>query len=266
MTKRLMHSLRAMSAIAVNTFRAAVRNKILGSLLFFAILVSFVGLLLGQMSLHEEVRVVRDLSLVASTLFAAIITIYSTVTLLHAEIEHRTLYTILSKPIPRWQFILGKYLGVVGLVMVILLILLGVSALLVALVGSSPDAVMLAAFFTVLLQMVILCAVSMLFASFSTPLLSGFFTATIFVVGNLFSQFEAVRALLQEEGMGGIRPMLTAFEIILPNFEQLNLANEFTYGIRIPASYLLHATAYATSYAALVLVLSVLIFSRRDFA
>jgi ABC-type transport system involved in multi-copper enzyme maturation permease subunit len=257
--------LRALLAITINTFREAIRNKVLGSLLFFAVLIIFTSLLLGQMSLHEEERVTKDVTLFASTIFAAIITIYSSVTLLHTEIERRTIYTILSKPIHRWQFLLGKYLGVMLLMAVIVTALAGISTALLAVQGFAPTTTLGWAFSTTYLQMMIVGSMALFFASFSSPLLSGFITAAIFVAGNLISQLEAMRQLLEERGIESMSWLLDVVAIVVPSLEKLNLSYEVTQGIAVEATYLLPATWYATSYSAIVLALAMIIFARRDF-
>lgn len=117
------HLLLPLFSIAANTFREAIRSKVLGALLFFVILATVGTALLGEMSLHEEVRVTADGALFMSTLFSVAIAVYSMVTLLHNEMERRTIYTILTKPIARWQFLVGKYLGVTLLLAVVLAVL-----------------------------------------------------------------------------------------------------------------------------------------------
>ena len=261
----VIYALRALAAIALNTFRQAIRSKVLGSLLFFAVLIILASLLLGELSLHEERRVVRDLSLVASVVFAAVIAIQSTVTLLQVEIERRTIYTILSKPIRRWQFLLGKCLGVILLLGLVVAGLSLISAATLLLQQGEPDLVFAQAFAMVWLQMVILVAVGLFFSSFMSPLLAGFTTAAIFVAGNLVSQLESMRALLRENG-NPLSALLDLIIALLPNLESLNLSYEMTYQMTVPASYLGAALWYAFSYSAVALALAMVVFSRRDFA
>lgn len=255
---------RAVATIAANTFREAIRSKVLRSLLFFAVLIMASALVLTQMSLHEEVRVARDLSLFASTLFAMVMAVYSSITLLHTEIERRTVYTILSKPIHRWEFVIGKFLGVLGLMALIVSLLWCISAVVVWMAGAAPTAPMSWAYVTLFFQLVIISAIALLLASFSTPLLSGMITVAIFIVGNLFSHLEQAKKLLEKEGAsGGL--LIDAVQLVLPNLEALNLSNEVTHDIFIPIDYLVSALWYTGSYSALVLLLGIAIFSRRDF-
>lgn len=260
-----LHVLRALMAIMFNTARAAIRSKVLGSLLFVAVALNLASLLLGELSLHQEERITRDVSLFASTIFSVIITVYSSITLLHTEIEQRTLYTILSKPIRRWQFILGKWLGVMLLMLAIVAVFLANAVVLMLVQDIELTWSLWWSFYTLYLQICIVAAFSLLFASFASPLLSGFFTATVFVIGNLYSQIEGIRKLLGERGNVELVPLLDAMSLLLPNLESLNLSRELTYSVAVPGTYVLSATWYALSYSALVLMLAMLIFSRRDF-
>jgi len=99
-------------AIALNTFREAVRSKVLYAILFFAVLLILLSLAFGELSLYEQERVNKDLGIVVITVFGALIAIYTGISLLFKELDKKTIYTIVSKPIHRWQFLLGKYLGI----------------------------------------------------------------------------------------------------------------------------------------------------------
>lgn len=260
-----MNSFRSTPAIALNTFKEAIRNKVFGSLIFAAIFIIGVSLVLGQMSLHEEVRVTTDFAYFATAFFSTLIAIYSTVTLLHTEIERRTIYTILSKPIPRWTFLLGKYLGVLALLAVIVSVLMAISTGLIFSIGGHPSAAWYIGHLTIFLQLMIVVAVALFFSSFSTPLLSGLLTGLVWLVGNLRSQLEAFIELLKERG----NPLADAVEVlqtVLPNLEALNLAVEITHRSPIPTSYTFASVWYAVTWSTIILVLSVLIFRRRDFA
>lgn len=261
MGRKIRLGIRAMGAIAVNTFREAVRNKIFGALLIFSIGIMLFSLVLGSMSLHNEVRVATDVSLFASTFFSMIITVYVSINLLHTEIDRRTIYTILSKPVRRWQFLLGKYAGILALMALIVGLLFGVSAGLVAFQGGEVSMALASAFYLILLQLAVVAAISLLFASFSTPLLSGLLSAGIFVLGHLHNQLEMVKEFFD---IAIIRASVDVLAWVLPNLASMNLTVELVRDIPVPTRYLLSATWYASSYAALVLLGAMWIFSRRD--
>lgn len=253
---------RAIASIATNTFRQAIRSKVMGTLFFFAILVISMGFVLGQLSLHHEIRVSRDLSLFATSLFAVITCTHSTVSLFQRDIEQRTIYTILAKPIYRWQFPVGKFLGIMLLNVAVVTLLSAASYAVVLAHGGTIGTSDLAAAYTILLQLWIVGGLAMLMATFSSGLLSGAITISVFAAGNLISQLEQAAETLE---VGVLTALLEAIAEALPNFEALNLSTEATYAISVSPTYLGSATAYALLYTAVFLVLAVLIFARKDF-
>lgn len=261
MGREIVFTARAIGAIVVNTFREAVRNKIFGALLAFGIGVMLFSLVLGAMSLHNEARVATDVTLFASTFFSMIITVYVSINLLHTEIERRTIYTILSKPVRRWQFLLGKYLGILALMAVIVGLLCGVSAGLVAFQDGDVSWAFGGAFYLIFLQLAIVGAISLLFASFSTPLLSGLFAAGLFLLGHLHDQLERVEQFFELPWMG---TLIDAVAWVLPDLASLNLTAELVRNLPIGATYMVSATWYAVSYASLVLFVAIVVFSRKD--
>lgn len=261
MMKSALLQMRAVLAIARNTFREAIRNKILGALLLCAAGVMAFSLVLGAMSLHHEVRVATDVGLFASTVFAMLITVYVSINLVQTEIERRTIYTILSKPVRRWQFLLGKFLGILLLVGAILLLLFAVSAGLRLFQGGAVTLPFAWSYLLVFFQMMIVASISLLFASFSSPLLSGLLSAGVFVAGHLHSQLELVADFFEIEA---VRTTVGFLEFVVPNLSSMNTATEVVRDIPIPPTYLLNAAWYTASYSALVLLLAMLIFQRRD--
>ena len=260
-----IHGVRAMSAVSLNTVREAMRSKVFGSLLFFAVLMILSSIVLGEMSLHNEERVAHDVTLFASTLFAIVMAVYSSITLFYTEIERRTIYTILSKPIPRWQFLLGKYGGVQLLMLVVVVFMLILSAGVIVSQGGSLSPNLFYAFGTLYLQSLIVTALAHLIATIASPLLAGFSTMALFIGGNLFSQLDVIRRILIEQ-KNPLSFVITVIEYILPNLEALNLSRELTYQLAIPPSYLGQAVVYAVSYSAIVMVLAFLVFSRKDLS
>lgn len=251
-------------SIAINTFREAIRNKVVGTLFFFLVLASLGTALLAEMSVHEEKRVTADGVLFLSTIFSVAIAVHSTVTLLHTEIERRTIYTLLSKPIARWQFLLGKFMGVGLLLLSVTAVLMLVSLGLYATRGGEIHPTVLLAYLTLYFQLTIVIAVTLLFASFSSPLLSGMFTAGVFVAGNLVSQLTDARELVAQTSTG-LALLIDALVVALPNFESLSLAPLVTYLQPVSPQYVLSAAWYSFSYCAVVMAVTITIFNRRNF-
>ncbi len=260
-----MNFLRPIIAIAINTIREAARNKIFGSMVAFAVIVPLFTRIFGEMSVHQEARLAVDITIFVSTLFGVIVTLYSTVSLLQLEIEQRTIYTILSKPIARWQFVVGKFSGVVGLISFFMPFLFAVSALVMWIQGAQMSSTYLVAFVTSYFQMIIVASVAIFFSSIASPLLAGFATAAIFIAGNLFTQIGWIRDLLVEQKSTFVW-IVDLMEWILPNLEALNLSSQATYQVYIPVDYLLQATIYTITYSGICVTLAVIATSRREFA
>ncbi len=252
-------------SIAINTFRQAIRNKVLASLVFFVVLASGATAILAEMSLHEERRVTANGVLFMSAIFGVVIAVHSSVTLLHTEIERRTLYTILSKPIARWQFLVGKFVGVGALLAAITASLSLLATALVAIHGHEVSSILFWAYYTLYLQLLIITAISLFYASFSTPLLSGMLTVAMFVAGNLTRQLEEARTYLAETS-SVFDPIVDFLLMVLPDFQALNLSARLSYWDTVGAPYLASATWYAIAYSVVVLLLACGIFSRREFA
>src|ERR1700694_3258697 len=165
MSSRLIH-------IASNTFREAVRDRVLYNLIAFALLLSGAAIFVGQISIDIERLVVINLGLTAVTLFGIVIAIFIGIGLVSKEIEKRTLYTVLSRPVRRWEFIVGKFFGLAGtLVVNTFLMAIGVllALLYVAHRFEKMDALILVALYFIILQFLIICALALLFSSFSSP-------------------------------------------------------------------------------------------------
>ena len=260
-----LRSARAMSAVSINTVREAVRSKVFGSLLFFSVMMILSSLVLGEMSLHNERRVAYDVTLFASTMFAVIMAVYSSITLFYTEIERRTIYTILSKPIPRWQFLVGKYIGVQLLLSIVVLFMFFISAGSIKYQGLEVEFNLILAFYTLYLQLSITTALAHLLATIAAPLLAGFSTMGLFIGGNLFFQLEVIKKILEEKKNPAMH-LITALEYTLPNLESLNLSHELTYKIEVSSTYLLQATSYAFTYSVIIMLLAIAVFSRKDLS
>ena len=173
--------------IASNTFREAVRDRVLYNLIAFALLLSGAAIFVGQISIDIERLVVLNLGLTAVSLFGAVIAIFIGIGLVSKEIEKRTLYTVLSRPVRRWEFIVGKFLGLAGTLFVnTFFMAIGVFGALfyVAHKFAASDALILVALYFIVLEFLIICSVSLLFSSFSSPLLSAVFAFSLFVIGS----------------------------------------------------------------------------------
>jgi ABC-type transport system involved in multi-copper enzyme maturation permease subunit len=258
----------AILAIARNTFREAARNKVLYSLLFFAILLIVSALALGQLSLNEEVRMTRDLGLYGIDIFSVLIAIFVGVNLLYKELDLKTVYTILPKPIARWQFVLGKWLGMLTTLALQIAVMGVVLALVTVAQGAALDTAIAKALWLLLVNVTVVTSVAILFSSFSSPFLSGFFSLGVFLVGRSVPDIRLVAARIG----GPVGRAIDLASYVVPNLHLFYPSGAIIgahqvsiHGRFVGADYLAMVTAYGVGYSLLVLGLAVWIFRRRDF-
>jgi len=256
MNSRILH-------IATNTFREAVRDRVLYNLIAFALLMSGAAVLVGQISLDIERLVVINLGLTAVSLFGIVIAIFIGIGLVSKEIDKRTLYTVLSRPVRRWEFIAGKFFGLTGtLVVNTVLMAVGVFAALayVSRHFQSSDASVLVALYFIVLQFVVITALALFFSSFSSPLLSAVFTFSLFVIGSFAEDLRGFAKMTH----GITRLLATAAAYLVPNFSALNIISQVAHGEGVASQLVAYNSAYALVYATAVLSGAVLIFEHRN--
>jgi ABC-type transport system involved in multi-copper enzyme maturation permease subunit len=249
--------------IASNTFREAVRDRVLYNLIVFALLLSGAAILVGQISIDIEKLVVINLGLTAVSLFGVVIAIFVGIGLVSKEIEKRTLYTVLSRPVRRWEFIVGKFFGLAGtLVVNTFFMAIGVfgALLYVAHHYHKPDAWILVAVYFIILQFLMVCALALLFSSFSSPLLSAVFAFSLFVIGTFAEDLRGFAGMAH----GLSRWLATGAAYLVPNFAALNIVGSVAHEQPVAGHLIFYNTAYALAYAAMTLSGAVLIFEYRD--
>jgi ABC-type transport system involved in multi-copper enzyme maturation permease subunit len=250
-------------SIAYNTFREAVRDRVLYNLIFFALLMAASSILVGQISIGIERQVVINLGLTAISLFGLAIAIFIGIGLVSKEIEKRTLYTLLSRPVRRWEFIVGKFAGLsLTLLVNTALMALGVFAamLYVTRTFARADALVLVAIYFIVLEFVVITALTLLFSSFSSPIMSAVFALAMFIIGTFAEDLRAFAAMSQ----GATRSMAMAVAYVIPNFAALNVITPVAHGEAVPGGIIAWNTLYALVYAAAAVSAAVVIFERRD--
>jgi ABC-type transport system involved in multi-copper enzyme maturation permease subunit len=251
------------TSIAFNTFREAVRDRVLYNLIAFALLLSGAAVLIGQISIDIERLVVVNLGLTAVSLFGVVIAIFIGIGLVSKEIDKRTLYTVLSRPVRRWEFIVGKFLGLAGtLVVNTFFMAIGVFGALfyVAHKFSRPDAFIFVALYFIVLEFVIICSLTLLFSSFSTPVFSAVFAFALFVIGSFANDLRNFAGMTH----GVTRWVSTAAAYLVPNFSALNVINTVAHQQPLSAQLIVQNSLYALFYAATAVCGAVLIFERRN--
>jgi ABC-type transport system involved in multi-copper enzyme maturation permease subunit len=256
---------RRIAAIARNTFREAVRDRVLYNLVLFVILLSVSAIFLGAASASQDAKIIVDLGLGAMLLFGAFIAIFVGVGLVWKEIERRTLYAIFAKPVGRGEFLLGKYLGLcLTLAVNVVVMGAGVTLVLVYVVrGTTPLLQALwPAVGLIYLELTILTAVALLFSAFSSPIFSAFGSLAVFVIGHFTADLRGLADLVD---VAAVRGLVTALYYALPNLSTFSLITPAAHGIAPPPDHLAAAVAYALAWDAALLAAAALLFARRDF-
>ena len=267
--------MRAIRTVAINVFRESVRDRVPYNLVLFSVLLIASSYLLGQLTAGQDVKIVKDLGLAAISVFGLFIAIFIGIGLVSKEVERRSIYALLSKPVSRPQFIAGKYLGLVltlavniTVMVVALYIVLGYlswqeSAEYKA-VWEAPgaDPAMLKAVFLIFIELMLVTALALFFSTFSTPMLSAVLTFGLYVAGHFNSVLKnfgkvvnSQAAIWLSRGMYHVLPDLSAFDV----------KTEVVHGLPVTMGYLASTTAYGLAYVTALLLVAMFIFSRRDF-
>ncbi len=250
--------------VAMNTFREAVRDRVLYSLVFFALLMMAAAILVGQISIGIENLVIVSLGLSAISVIGLLIAIFIGVGLVYKEMDKRTLYALLAKPVQRWEFLLGKFAGLV-LTLAVNTAAMAAGLFLVLLfvrhsLERSDVAIVIAVYF-ILLKLALIVALAMLFSCFTTPLLSILFTSGLYIAGLFVQEMRTFHTRTPNPVMEAILRWLS---YVLPNFQNFDVMAAATHGRTIHASLILENTIYTLIYCLIVMLTAAVVFSRRN--
>lgn len=267
--------MRTVSRVAVSVFRESVRDRVLYNLVLFAVLLISSSYLIGQLTAGQDIKIIKDLGLSATSVFGLFIAIFIGIGLVSKEVERRSIYGLLAKPVSRPQFIAGKYSGLVLTLAVNIAVM---TIALYAVLGymtwretpefkagwDAPgvDPALLTAIFLIFLQLMLVTAIALFFSTFSSPLLSASLTLGLYIVGqfnadlrNFDQVVDSKAAVWLARGVYHIVPDLSAFDVKM----------QVVHGMPVSASYVAMTAGYAALYIAALLLASTFIFSRRDF-
>ena len=262
-------SLGRMWAIALNTFREAARIRVLYGILILVIGANLLAIVLGEMSISESARVARDVGLAGISLFGALTAIYLGVALLYGEIQRRTIYAIISKPLARWEFVVGKYAGM-ALVLSVLVALFAAAMLgLLSLQGVAITAAVGKAILLAWLEVLVVAAIAVFFSSFSSPFLSGIFTLALWVIGRVTPELRAAAA---QADAAWIRGTARAALAVVPDLHLFSISGSAVDGVAVSVhgafvswAYVGAALGHGVLWIAALLVVACAIFRKRDF-
>jgi ABC-type transport system involved in multi-copper enzyme maturation permease subunit len=267
--------MRVIRAIASSVFKESVRDKVLYNLVLFAVLLIGMSYLLSQLTAGQDVKIIKDLGLAAMSLFGLFIAVFIGIGLVSKEVEKRSIYALLAKPIRRQELIVGKYLGLLLTLLVNLVVMVVAYYAVLGAVAwidgawfrpnwgaPAVDPALLKAVAMIFLQLAIVTAVALLFSTFSSPMLAAALTLGLYVVGHFNSDLRDFQAVLDVKPIAYLARVLY---YLLPNLASLDIKSEVVHAVPVPAGFLLLNTAYAITYVTALLVVATYIFMRRDF-
>jgi ABC-type transport system involved in multi-copper enzyme maturation permease subunit len=248
-------------AVATNTFRETVRERVLYNLVFFALVMTLSGLLLSHLSLGQEEKILKDVGLAAIDLFGTLIAIFIGVGLVSKEIERRSLYPLLAKPLGRSEFFVGKYLGLALTLLVNTGIMtLGMFATLF-LVSRKVDGRLVEAVYSLYVGSLVVVALALLFSTVTSATLAAVGTVGVVVAGRYSDVIYNMREVLP----AAPKALVASLYYLVPNFANFDFKDKAAYGDPIGASTLGFVTLYGGLYAGLLLLVGLVSFGRRDF-
>jgi ABC-type transport system involved in multi-copper enzyme maturation permease subunit len=261
--------------IAVNVFRESVRDKVLYNLVLFAVLLMAASYLIGQLTAGQDVKIIKDLGLAAMSLFGLFIAVFIGIGLVSKEVERRSIYSLLAKPVHRHQIVFGKYCGLVLTLVVNVAIMTAALYAVLAymswgevytqLRGYDPktmDPGMLKAVVLILVELAVITAIALFFSTFSTPIMSAVFTFGLYIVGHFSADLRDFGQVVDNPATARLA---RALYWVLPNLAALDVKAQVVHGVPVPAGYMVVTIGYAVTYIAVLLAAAMFIFSRRDF-
>jgi ABC-type transport system involved in multi-copper enzyme maturation permease subunit len=266
---------RTIPLVAAAVFKESVRDRVPLSVVAFAVLLMAVSYLISQLTAGQDLKIIKDLGLATLSIFGLIITVFIGISLVSKEVERRSIYALLSKPITRDEFLLGKYLG---LVTTIAVNLAGMTLALYAVLfyydqtatagmraswpAPATDVRLLTAVVLIVAELMLVTAVAVLFSTFSSPLLAAMMTLGLWVAGHFNADLRQFENVVESQP---IAYLARGLYYLLPNLAPFNVKAEVVHGVPIAASHVLLTLAYAAVYTSAVLAIAVAVFRRRDF-
>jgi ABC-type transport system involved in multi-copper enzyme maturation permease subunit len=267
--------MRVIATIAVNVFRESVRDKVLYNLVLFAVGLMAASFLLGQLTAGQEVKIIKDLGLSAMSLFGVFIAIFIGIGLVSKEVERKSIYALLAKPMSRRQLVLGKY---AGLVLTLLVNLAIMTVAFYAVLGywswtehawfksgwdaPATDPRLLEPILLIFAELSLVTAIALLFSTFSSPMLAAVFTIGLYIVGHFNDDLRHFEAVVPSRAAALVARTLY---FVLPNLAPFDIKATVVHGQPVPAGYIALTLAYALVYVTVVLMAATFIFDRRDF-
>jgi Cu-processing system permease protein len=251
----------AVFEIAANTFKETVRNRVLYLVLLFVVALIVLSVFMADWSVFARIQVMQDFGLATMSIAGLLLAVFIGVGLLGREMATKTVYHAITKPVPRYQFVLGKFFGLVATLWLAYGIMTAFFCGTLLLLGAAVSIPLLLSVALILTEMSLVISASILFSTVTTPMLASMFSLAFYIAGH----FNDLLSLKMVEQKGSLYPLLLkTIYYLLPNLEHFNVRDNVVYGISLPSSYYGYAFLYGFLYTALFLFLSCLVFSKKD--
>jgi ABC-type transport system involved in multi-copper enzyme maturation permease subunit len=254
--------MRKISGIAVNTFRESIREKLLYIALLFGGILMVSTYILSPLAIGAQQKIVMDIGLATISILGVLTAVLVGSTLVHKEVDKKAVFLVLTRPVSRSQYLIGKFFGVVLAITLMVAVMTVFMVLAVTLGGGGLRPAVFAALYLSLLEMMVMCAVVVFFSTFTTPVLTSFFSLCFFVAGSLSND---LREFAQKLGGAFMKYVMEIFYYLLPNLKVFNLRHEAVHNLHFRGNDLILATVYAAVYCGVVLYFAYLVFRRREF-
>ena len=249
--------------IAKNVFLEAIRDRILYIIGLFTVLMIAAVRLIPELSVGTEDKIILDFGLAVINILGLIVTVFVGTGLVNKEIEKRTVYILVAKPLSRSELIIGKHIGLSGVLAVLLMAMTVIYGLILSLSGIDyPVGSILVTVIFIFIQLSLLTAVAILFGVFTSSLLATLFTFGIYLMGNLSRDLVKLGDLSDNPE---IKKLMMGLYVVLPDLSRLDLKNDSVYGLLPSMDNLFTNLAYALLYTMLLLSITIAMFARREF-
>ncbi len=258
-----MAGLNRITAVAQTTFRETIRNRILLNMLGFAVAMFGLAWVVSNWSIGEPEKIITDLGLTITVFAGVIIAIFAGIVLVHGEVERQTILPILAKPLPRWEFVVGKFVGFSVAVLVVFSGMNLILLLLLALVGMPLSSQIIQAMYISAWEVELVVAIALLFSSFTTPTISALLTIMLFIAGRFSGD---VKIFIENYPQTIFKPVLAGVYAIIPHLSYFNMRHAAVHTLEISTERLVWSSLYGLSYCLIVLFIASLVFRSRDLA
>lgn len=267
--------MRAITLIAAAVFRESVRDRVPFGMMVFAAVLMAASFLIAQLTAGQDMKIIKDLGLAALSIFGLLIAVFIGIGLVSKEVERKSIYGLITKPVSREQFILGKYAGLVFTLITNLAVMTAAFyAVLFYMNALTPEGTratwaapamdphLLIAIGLILAELMVVTAIALFFSTFSSPLLATVLTLALWTAGHFNEDLRQFERVVEAPAAAWIAKVLY---YVLPNLAPFDVKAEVVHALPITATHVIYTLAYAVLYISILLLGSIAIFRRRDF-